>query len=116
MKFLISRTSTCGDEEISPCDGAFRDKFTWTDVRVFDDPAKIPAYASRPDAWYGYGTNHRVVNGRIMRDYEQEDWFIEIADLPALVEFMNTNGRLVLMPVDEGGNPPEIEIYDDYRE
>jgi hypothetical protein len=41
-------------------------------------------------------------------------WFVDIDSLDDLVAFQERHGRLILQ--QEGRNPPEIEIYDDYRE
>lgn len=61
------------------------------DRRFTDDPAKIPFYKGNKEKaekdWYGTGKNHRIVNGRIERDFDDEFFIIEINTLEDLLNF-----------------------------
>lgn len=114
MNFHIRRTSTGFAWDAKPCDEAFRKKYTRVDRRSTDDPTKILHYAGKDPAWwYEVGTNHRVENGNICRDFEDEGWFVSIGSLKALVAFREKYGPLV---IEAGDGAAVIEIYDDYRE
>ena len=115
MKFHVSRTSLWDHEE-PPCAEAFRDTYTRIDVRNTGDPAKIPAFKGKSAWWYEDGTNHRVEDGHIKRDFVDKDWFIELADMDALLAFMAAEGSLVIQPCWYNASELEIEIYDGYRE
>lgn len=112
MKFKVERTSLFNDDK-KPCDAAFKENYTRIDERVIDDPSKN-IYTKD---WYEHGTNHRVENGHIKRDFVDEGWFIEIPSLAELVQFIEDNGGDVVIGKCFG-NPSitKIEIYDDYRE
>jgi len=116
MKFQIKRTSSWGNK---PCDEAFLDKYTRIDARTTDDPCKIPCYFDNPEKakkmWFGEGSNHRVENGWIKRDFEDEGWFIEINSLEELMKFHEKYGNLVINS-DYSSSISTLEIYDDYRE
>lgn len=114
MKFIVSRTSMYGDDK--PCDEASKMTYTRIDMRGADDPSKIPAYKENSSLWYDEGTNHRIVKGKIMRDFEETGWFIEINSLEELLEFQKKYGDLVLQHSMWNEEIPEIEIYDYYRE
>lgn len=109
--YVVRRTSQW-DFDQPPCDGAFRVPFVDVDVRDVDDPKKIPAYRGTDGDWYQRGTNHRVVDGRIMRDVGVKLlWCVLIPDIRVFIE---THGRCVLSVRWPG--QLEVEIYDDYRE
>jgi hypothetical protein len=78
-------------------DGAMRFKVRRT---VLEDPTLRP-YANSAD-----GPN-AVQRG------EDEFWYVEIPDLPALLEFTNVHGELV---IGTDGIDHYIEIYDAKRE
>jgi hypothetical protein len=63
------------------------------DRRCCDEPVKIPAYngnKKKADAdWYNEGKNHRVVNGYIERDFDDEFYIIEINTLEDLLNFQD---------------------------
>jgi hypothetical protein len=112
MKFMVSRTSNWDLEE-QPCEEAVKETYTSTDTRIVDDPSKLN-YGS--DEWYTKGTNHRVENGMIKRDFPDfEAWFIEIDSLDELLQFFRKYERLVIQE-HYGSDFIKIEIYDDYRE
>lgn len=118
MKFLVTRTSLHEvNQKSPPCDGAKWMPFTRVDIRTVDDPTKILAYKDQDPAWwYQEGSNHRVVDGKIMRDFPAKGWFIKINSLKELIEFQAKYGELVLGPSPQNPDILRIEIYDSYRE
>ena len=115
MKFFVRRTSEWHDEK-PPCKGAYRDAYTRIDRRSADDPKKVPAYKGEDAWWYGDGENHRLIGKQIARDFPDEEWFIDIADLDALLKLVKKEGAIVVQASRHSDKHPEIEIYDDYRE
>ena len=114
MRLEIRRTSV-RDDDVSPCEEAIRENCTLIDERVVDDPKKIPANNGTDGGWYDGGTNHRVENGRIRRDFPDHRWVVEIKDLDELMAFSIKYGELI---IGESWNTKNLslEIYDDYRE
>jgi hypothetical protein len=83
------------------------------DSRTFKSPEEFDnklggAFHEKP--WLSQGRNHRVTPSGIEREFDAEDWFIEIDDL---MEFVKKHGHVVLGFRDRD---PHVEIYDDYRE
>lgn len=119
MKYIVSRTSQW-DDEIKPCEESFKSSYIRIDERNTDDPVKIGRYKGNKELankdWYGEGKNHRVENGHIKRDYNDETWFVEINDLQQLNEFIDKYGDIVIQKSYNNPEIFEIEIYDDYRE
>ena len=115
MEYIITRTS-CHDIEIPPCKEAYRRAYTRVDERTVDDPSKIQMLKRHPERWYSEGKNHRVENGHIKRDFDDEAWFIEVKDLDALNALPKKYGSIIISDSRETPNIPAIEIYDDYRE
>jgi len=113
MQFVIDRTSQYSSDDKPPCEGAKYIDGIRVDKRTVDDPAKIPSYKGQSAWWYKDGRNHRVIDGKICRDFDTKYWVIEIKDLDELIKFNKVHGDLVLS-TDEGN--PSIEIYDSYRE
>lgn len=114
MKFIISRTSLWNDEE-KPCEEAIKDKYIRVDERTIDSPEKFNHKYER-DNWFSEGTNHRIDNGHIKRDFEDEDWFIEINTLDDLIKFQQKYGDIIIQDGFMNPDIKEIEIYDSYRE
>jgi len=110
MKFKVSRTSLFNDEK--PCEGSFKEKYIRIDERTISDPFKNIYMKD----WYETGTNHRVENGHIKRDFVEEGWFVEIATLLEFIQFSNNNGSIIIRKCYHNVSITEIEIYDDYRE
>ena len=112
--FRVERTSNHGDVEgPPPCEGARLFRVPVVDRRTVDDPRKLPiGKGSDGKWWYAEGENHRVEDGRIVRDKGWRlEWFIEIIDI---VEFVRVYGDCVVGVGFDGH--ARIEIYDDYRE
>ena len=63
------------------------------DRRNTDSPEKIPYYQKHPDMikkdWYGTGKNHRVVNGKMEKDIEEDFYVIEMNSLEDLMSFQD---------------------------
>lgn len=113
MRFIISRTSQWDGE---PHNKAYQDKFIRVDTRVVDCPSKLNHRVDREN-WYEKGTNHRVENGCIKRDFIGKNWFIDISSLEELLEFKEEVGEdIVIQNSWENEELLEIEIYDTYRE
>lgn len=121
MRFIVTRTSASNEK---PCDGAEERIAVWVDRRDVADPREIPAFRDQDVSWwYGVGTNHRVENGKIVRNLDTETmWTVEVEDVAALMRFIDTYGKVVVSPASDshyecdGVVLPEIEIYDDWRE
>ena len=109
MKFLITRTSQWAGQ---PCDEAYQDTYTRIDERTVRTPDKLP----NGQTWYQEGTNHRVEDGHIKRDFQDTAWFVDIPDLDALMVFYQKYGQLVISSHYNNDAIVELEIYDDYRE
>lgn len=114
MKFKVSRTSVWHEER--PCEEAYIDSYIYVDERCVDDPSKILAYGGNTDWWYSEGTNHRVVNGCICRDFVKQGYFVDIITLDDLLLFYKKYGEIIITGLNDETNITEIEIYDDYRE
>lgn len=119
MRYFISRTSQWSSDNKPPCEEAFRAAYVRLDARTTNDPAKIPAHKGKStDWWYNEGRNHRVESGQIVREFDAEDWFIEVNTLEELMALYKKYGDLVIGANwrDSLEGYPRIEIYDDYRE
>lgn len=61
------------------------------DRRYTDNPEKILAYKGDKKVankdWYSKGKNHRVINGFIERDFDEEFYIIEINTLEGLLNY-----------------------------
>ena len=116
MRFHVKRTSVWNDTE-SPVAGAYRGPWVRVDERTTDDPKKILAHHGSDGGWYTTGRNHRVVKGHIMRDFDDEGWFLDVATLDDLVALTQREGNVIVSATDyDDPTTPKIEIYDGYRE
>ena len=116
MEFMVSRTSS-HSMDAKPCKEAYLKAYTRIDERTVNSPSKIPFYKNQPDDWwYSEGKNHRVEHGHIMRDFDDEGWFIELDTLEDLLKFHKKYGRLVIEHHWNNHSILEIEMYDDWRE
>lgn len=63
------------------------------DRRTTDAPEKILWYKGNKELankeWYSEGKNHRVVNGMIERDFDEEFYVIEINTIEDLLNFQD---------------------------
>jgi len=110
MNYRITRTSDWGDN--SPCEEAVKGTYIDIDERTTDSPDKIPANLNQPtDWWYKDGTNHRVENGHIKRDFIRDGWIVDINSVDDLRKLSDKYGNLIFNSTENS-----IEIYDDYRE
>jgi hypothetical protein len=62
------------------------------DRRTTDCPSKVPAYKGETDWWHRTGTNHRVVDGQICRDMEDEFHVMDIKTIDELLDFQKQTG------------------------
>ena len=77
-----------------PIDGAFEALITITQTMAADDPAKTFLYKHNPHLWYEEGMNHRVEDGQIKRELENQlVWAVEVSDLE---EFVDKYGTTVI--------------------
>jgi hypothetical protein len=114
MRVAVSRTTS---SEAQPCEEAYRAAYVRHDERNTDDPAKIPAKAGiDPQWWYAEGRNHRIENGHIIRDFDDEAWFMNLESLDDLLRFIAKYGDVVVGPWYSNESILKVEIYDDYRE
>jgi len=124
MQYRISRTTRpCDDDgnDLAPCPEAFRSKCIRVDRRTFDEAEFDRAANGWCDTgpWRSAGRNHRIIdpvtnNGAVIaRDFDDEDWFVEVDDLLA---FIKKYGRCVVGPHYTNPDEWHIEIYDGYRE
>lgn len=89
MKYMIFRTS---DFDNKPCEEAYLDKYISIDERAVDAPSKI----IDGDDWYKEGKNHRIENGHIKRDFEDEEYFIDIDSLEKLNNLSSKYGEIII--------------------
>lgn len=114
LKFIVNRTSARNSEE-PPCEGAVAEQRPYVDIRSVDSPEKLTYPHDAAQDWYKRGSNHRVIDGCIVRDLEAHQvWTIELADLSALSNFCKIYGPIVIEQDVTGALL--LEIYDDYRE
>lgn len=110
----VSRTSMANSSIEIPCDEAERVPFVRVDRRNIDDPLKNKFIGK---TWYDFGRNHRVENGCIARDFDDERWMVWIADDDDLLAFVKKYGDIILSINTDGlEHCFEIEIYDACRE
>lgn len=119
MEYKISRTSMWSDGK--PHKDAYQRAYIRVDTRTTDDPAKIPRYKAHPEEWYQEGTNHRVENGKIKRDFHKENgWFIQVDDIHQFLDKLYEDEEVgeIVLSIEDDTNPTmlSIEIYDTYRE
>ena len=108
MKFQIDRVSQRNNKK--PCDEAYKTTYTRIDSRNASSIKEIPAYKNNQELWYSKGTNHRVVNNEITRDFPNtEKWEIDLLDLEALIHFTDKYGSCIVYKNN-------ITIYDDNTE
>lgn len=110
--FRVKRSSIRSIEKTCPCDEAVQYMTLIVDRRDVDDPKKLRCNKGTDGDWWIRGTNHRIENGCICRDFGWEaGWFVEISDV---MDFVRKHGDCVVS-IDNDGYET-IEIYDDYRE
>ena len=116
MRFKVRRTS---EYDSKPCEGAYQYDCLSVDERTVGDPVELKIPWAR-ETWYKDGSNHRVEDGHIKRDFEETVWAIDIPDLAALRAFAEDKGEIIISVGggyrDDSGVLATLEIYDDYRE
>lgn len=112
---MVERISSYGDDEVAPCEEAYKKEYIRKDVRTFgsfeqfDNKFRVNFKDS--------GKNHRInEEGFIEREFDEEGWFVEVDSLEELMEFKDKYGTLVLIDSLWNYEIPMIEIYDGWRE
>jgi hypothetical protein len=112
LEVVIRRASVWDDS--CPCEEAHKILCTFVDRRNVDDPMKNPYIGS---SWYESGSNHRVENGGICRDFPDERWIIVFEDEKEMLNFIVKYSPVIVSMYEYSSIPcPEIKIYDDYVE
>lgn len=129
MKFLLSRTSDGYEARPSVKSEKFSSRITtenkiWIDIRTVETLAE-----AETREWFRHWkektVNHREITLRngskcIGGDDKNvsELHLIELHNIEELLEFIDSEGHVVISPSDRFVDGPEfeIEIYDDYRE
>lgn len=111
ITFCVKRTSFGCGLGASPCDGAYLGKCRWTDVRTVSEPGALRCMSAAE--WYADGENHRVIDGRICRDFYEEAWLIDLDDA-GLLHFIRDNGECSV-EFDKLSGTWRLEIIDDVR-
>lgn len=132
MQYLVSRTSTVYNDDIKPCDGAYKISVPYWDIRTCTEEHFDTVIAKKYSPfrkWREDGHSHcRVTlghksnpNGKyIARRLEDiEAWAIDFYTLDELDGFIAMHGECILglssdNLIDEARRT--IEIYDRYRE
>lgn len=104
MKFEVWRASDYGDDT-RPCEVAKKECITVTDKRIFESTNELSKAGL--EEWNRGGLNHRIIDGKIARDINKWTWTIEIDTLAELIEFIKTNGEIIMAE-------NTIAIHDDY--
>jgi hypothetical protein len=105
MRFLVRRTSRW-DNEIPPCPEAAQAEYEHYDYWTLP-PARIVKM-------HPHLTNVVKAPGGSRSSRASVGWFVDIDTLDDLLAFHGRHGRVILQ--QDGANPTELEIYDDYRE
>lgn len=112
-RFRVRRTSHgWGDDIAQPCLEAYRGTFTG---HVYCTLPLAKAMTSPNTEWFRKLVNHRPApGGRSVADRpDQPCWFVDIAGLDGLLDFISRHGMVVVNRESDG---VWIEIYDGYRE
>ena len=118
MRFFVTRTA--GGEP--PHDGVIKGELvtvtqkeltsTWRNRKQFPSGS-----TGRSEArWFMKGTNHRKEGEYMLRDVtilNEDRYWVDIADLDALLEFAADHGEIIITSSDDDW---ALEIYDGYRE
>jgi hypothetical protein len=88
MKFEVRRSN---DWNNKPCEEAIMETQPNIDIRRIDSPFKIWKTEEEVQKnWFNEGKNHRVENGRIIRDLNDEVyWVVEFKTLEELINFQD---------------------------
>ena len=109
MKFEIRTSNNMNNK---PCEEAIMETQPNIDVRSIDSPFKIWKTEEEVQKnWFSKGKNHRVKNGRIIRDLDDEIyWVVEFKTLQELIDFQEKYGDIKIS--DYSTNPllKSIEI------
>jgi hypothetical protein len=117
MLFQVTRTSIW-DYNKKPYDKCIPIELTQVDRRTFRTPEEHDERCGQHGKWLDVGSNHRIENGRIVRDLDPVNvWGVEINSLEELMAFKKeVDEELVISISHIDQKTLSIEIYDDYRE
>ena len=110
--FVVTRTSLYFSDDEKPCGEAYKADIVCVDERSTSNPNVAKRLiAGDNEWWFGFGENHREVNGTIIRDVVKSFWLVDVDDI---MDFADEHGDVIVSRNYEG--LPRIEIYDSYRE
>ena len=109
MIFEIEKVSVVDEK---PCDEA--KLMTRVETRKMSKYLfeKIVGESTRIE-WYQTGFNHKETDTHVLREVENQVWFIELKSLEELTEFVKKYGKIIVEKNEYGD---KITIYDDYIE
>lgn len=70
-----------------PCEEAVQRPAILIDRRQARDPAHIPCFGEMGAKWYEQGTNHRLEDGMIARDFNAIVWCVDVDGPEDFLEF-----------------------------
>ena len=114
MKFRVCS----GSSSDRPCDGLREEVYARVGSIYKASYSKRTIDEWRQDKkgpWLGRGKNHRETEDRLFYEEDEKGWFIELADLAALLEFYKTAGYPIIVEPD--GDIPGgwlLALYDGY--
>jgi len=95
MDFIIGEYEPSKDSsKVAPYKDAILKKGIYHDIRRVSSLDHVSSY-SWGKAWLSSGENHRVVNGEVVRDIEEEEWVISINSLEDLLAIIDTEKETV---------------------
>lgn len=87
--YVVSETQwneDCTDcKYVAPFEKCYLIQGYRTDERIVDNPNKLKYIDAEKD-WYENGENHRVIDGHICRDFEEQFHVIDIDSIEELLE------------------------------
>lgn len=114
MEYRIKRTSLWGNEH-QPHPKAYPKKYLRVDERTVASPDDLRDGWCKKD-WFARGINHRIENGHICRDFEEDGWFIEIENLNYFLMTLKSEFNVDEIVLSSDYGHLCVEIYDAYRE
>ena len=118
MRFLISRNPNRLDDNanvLCPCEGARwidylnPETYNISSFEKYDERYNIGVLVKNYVLFTGEGHNHRIVDGKIVRDMMRSDWFIDIDSLDSIMQLIDREGPIKIAPSFFSA-PPTIQI------
>lgn len=113
MLFIVSRVSGAFDSQ--PVEEARLKKLKYIDSREVDHPDKLPYYDPSKRSWFEDGKNHKVVDGKMQREFIRERYCVQISSIASLKAFVSLYGDCII-GYGTQHKMNTITIYDDYIE